>query len=335
MRRVHWVGSYPETTIDAAMRGMIQLSGEHLHAIPDGEPGRSWIDQDCVATLDLPAVRTLRRGVYRSYADLPIAWRRVGRELVPPMPHAARATAMDTALSLIQAETAGPPVVRQVGIPDPYQMPAFLLGLWRDRDAFVAETLHQVEMIHRALAAPVLQIECPTYAIKTVLLARLSYRSAARYADKVAARMADYIADCPAGMDFAVHLCTGDLGAVPVAHPSTVAPMVMLANAIAAHWPSGRTLATVHLPMCTGNSAPSPDPAYYTALAELELPEHTRLAAGFISPQLPTAALAGVLDLVETALDREVDVATHCGLGRMSLEHAEQAGKAARELAAH
>jgi hypothetical protein len=111
-------------------------------------------------------------------------------------------------------------------------------------------------------------------------------------------------------------------------------PTVQLANAIAAHWPRHTSLAYMHIPLAAGDDAPSLAQSYYAPLADLSLPAGTRLVAGFVHDALSEDQLREVLNMVESAVGRRVDVAAPCGLGRRDVATARDLMRGSRHLAA-
>ena len=109
-------------------------------------------------------------------------------------------------------------------------------------------------------------------------------------------------------------------------------PLVLLANAVAAAFPSGRVLEFVHAPFAAAVEPPISDEAFYEPLRELRLPDDVRFIAGFLHESLDLGAHQELLARIESLTGREVDVAAACGLGRRPTP--EQAFEAMREAAA-
>jgi len=95
-----------------------------------------------------------------------------------------------------------------------------------------------------------------------------------------------------------------------------VGPLVSLTQAIIGAWPEGRPLEYVHAPFAAADDPPPTDKSFYAPLAALELPEGTRFIAGFAHEDQSLDEQRRVLTTVEKLLDRPVDIASSCGLGR-------------------
>lgn len=101
--------------------------------------------------------------------------------------------------------------------------------------------------------------------------------------------------------------------------PASAQPLVLLANAIAARWPSGPdapVLEYVHLPFAAANEPPAETAAWYKPLSQLALPPDCRLAAGLVHEALDADVLRSLYAMVEDTYGAEVTVAATCGLGR-------------------
>jgi len=113
-----------------------------------------------------------------------------------------------------------------------------------------------------------------------------------------------------------VHLCLGDLNHKSLANMRDITPAVLVANEIAAAWPSGRPLEFIHMPFAAAEQPPSFDPAFYEPLRRLDIPESVRFVAGCIHESLSGDRQVELLRMIEDRLGREADVAAACGLGR-------------------
>lgn len=132
----------------------------------------------------------------------------------------------------------------------------------------------------------------------------------------MAGGLARLVQATPVGTRFAVHLCVGDLDHKPMRTPTDSRPLVTLANAIVRRWPDGRSLERVYLPLAAGDVPPPTDPSFYRPLRDLRLPADVRFAAGFLHESRTLDEQRAILDIIEGAFGRPVDVAAACGLGR-------------------
>jgi hypothetical protein len=143
-----------------------------------------------------------------------------------------------------------------------------------------------------------------------------------------------FVDRAPRDARFGIHLCLGDLGHKAMGRMRDASPVVHLANAVVAAWPAGPRLEYVHGPLAAGELPPTLDPAFYRPLAGLRLPESTRFAAGFLHESRSTEQARLILDLIESAYGREVDVAAACGLGRRGRDNALAVMRQAADLCA-
>jgi hypothetical protein len=95
-----------------------------------------------------------------------------------------------------------------------------------------------------------------------------------------------------------------------------VMPAVLVANEVAAAWPSDRPLEFIHMPFAAAAEPPSFDQDFYRPLTKLDLPPSVRFVAGCIHESLSDDQQADLLQMIESQVGREVDVAAACGLGR-------------------
>jgi hypothetical protein len=176
----------------------------------------------------------------------------------------------------------------------------------------------------------VFQIELPAELVAVSRAPRILRPAVARWMAGASVEPAKL---APNGTKFGVHLCFGDLNHKALMKVGKdCAPIVQLANAIAARWPSHTSLAYLHIPLAAGDNPPSLSGSYYDPLANLSVPTDTRLVAGFVHESLGQDKLRDVLGMVESAAGRRVDVAAPCGLGRRDPAMARDLMRASRQL---
>lgn len=140
------------------------------------------------------------------------------------------------------------------------------------------------------------------------------------------------IAGFPEGAEVVAHLCEGDWEHKAYSRPNTQL-MVDFALSLIRHWPAGRTLNGLHIPLGSGDSQPPLDPRHYEPLAELaaalrgmERPQGApapRLILGYIHEDNDLATQAKITGMIERATSENVKhVAPNCGLGRIDKEKA-------------
>ncbi len=315
----------------------VDTAGEFLDGlVPGGEadPYRAqWYVRPIIDRLgELPVLESVRSGDWSTLRSRDVFRLRPGRSLGEvdidaALGYAAEAERVRDALADIRRTNPG--LRLQVGIPTPFVI-AFIafearMLLWRrgsvgrgDRGRpyyrpLVDATVREIVRIREAWGDDVVfQLELPA---ETLLCARLPAglrRIPAALAGRAIARL---VARAPHDSRFGVHLCYGSLDGKPAVAPSSTAPIVALANAIARYWPAGRHLDFVHFPIGDGEQAPV-RPRYYAPLARLELPADTRLVAGLALPTQPLEQARQGLAAAEAAYGGVLDVASPCGLGR-------------------
>ena len=111
-----------------------------------------------------------------------------------------------------------------------------------------------------------------------------------------------------------------------------VAPLVALTQAIVAAWPAGRPLEFVHAPFAAADDPPPTTESFYAPLAALKLPSETRFIAGFAHEDQSLEDQLRVMGMLEKLLDRPVDIASSCGLGRRAAADARRTLERTAEL---
>jgi hypothetical protein len=205
----------------------------------------------------------------------------------------------------------------QVGIPGDIDLAMFTFGPagparhLRPFTETLAMTMHQV---YDLLGDDVLfQVEVPAEA---VLLARAPGRVRPALAALLARRIGALAQGAPEGARFGLHLCLGDMNHRAFGRVADAAPLVLLANAVAARWPARRPLSYVHMPLAAAEDPPSADAAFYAPLAGLRLGAGTRFVAGFAHEGQSAADQLAIRALIEDAAGHPVDISSSCGLGR-------------------
>jgi hypothetical protein len=136
--------------------------------------------------------------------------------------------------------------------------------------------------------------------------------------------LTDLVAVAPEGARVGVHLCLGDMNHRALGRMRDVRPLVHLANAIAGRWPAGRHFEYVHAPLAAAVKPPVNQRRFYQPLERLRLAASVPLVAGFVHERLSLDANRTLDRHLRGLLDREVGVATSCGLGRRDRESARQ-----------
>ncbi len=319
-RQAHLVGSLPGPDARTAMTTALDIVGPYLRSLPDGETGprNNWVGSAIDGLRGHPDLEVRGHGSGGDGAGQ-LRVRRGHRLFGASMDFGHVAATRDSHPVFEQLTADRDDVAFQQGFPGDFDMAALTLGplaALRDRRAFTEATLAEIRGV-RQIAGPsaLFQIEVPlelvvmarTPAPGRPLLARLLTRNVTRLA-----------AAAPAGTRFAVHLCVGDQEHRALVRPTDVMPLVVLANEIAAHWPSSNPLVLVHAPFAAADHPANTDPAFLAPLRHLRLPAGVAFAAGFAHESQSLRDQVRIRDHAEALLGREVVVAAACGLGRRS-----------------
>jgi hypothetical protein len=327
-RSIHFVGSMPGTDAAEVMRDGLRRSGRAALCMPDGEIGErgSWIMPVIEGFRTHPGFELRRDGDWSCYEKAPVFRLRRGYRLV----------AGDLRIGQAEQFEASYPIFRQVRDELGYTDVAFQVGLAGDLDfslftfgpggafthrrPFAEALVREIERMHAVAGSDVIfQLELPA---ELVLVTKAPAVLRPAIAGLLAAGVAKLAAAAPRGARFGVHLCVGDLRHKALGRLRDARPVTLLANAIAAAWPAGRSLEYVHVPLAAGD-APAPlDGAFYAPLAGLRLPAATRFAAGFVHEERSLDELRSTLCLVEESYGGAVDVASACGFGRQNADTA-------------
>lgn len=323
-RGVHFVGSYPADSTDAAMRTMLDGAGPLLRTLPTGETRRyEYYIRPIVEDLVAQGVLEVRKpGQWRTLRDIP-------RYGIPREPTAAgnrmdlgyqreAAEAMPV-FAALREEYGREGLALQIGMPTDLSLAGIAFGVQgvrrSRRKAFAEATIRAIATIVQASGDDVvIQLEAPAELVLMALTQPL-HRAVERLMG-LAEAITGLAAVAPPGTRFGVHLCLGSLHnrGIPL---RTARPLVDLTNSVVRHWPSGRTLEYIHAPFAAGAKPPTTKARFYAPLADLSLSKDTRFYAGFVHESPTETEQRKTLQSIENALGRPVDgVACACGLGR-------------------
>lgn len=321
-RQAHLVGSIPAEDGPAAMRMGLDTLGPHLRSLPDGETGerRNWIIHMIEGLRSHPDLEIAKDGDWSDYDKTPRFRIRKGHRLYGANLDFGVLAAVERswpAFEAVRAEANRPDLSFQVGIPGDFDLAMFTLGpagALRHRRAFTEAMIREIRSVHARLGDQVIfQLEVPA---ELVLLARMPGRLQPAAAGKLGQEIAALAAAAPDGARFGVHLCLGDMNHRALGSLADVAPLVRLANAIAARWPQGRPLEFLHAPFAAADLPPPTDAGFYAPLAELRTPRGVRFIAGFAHEALTLDEQRRIRALIDGHVGRPVDIAAACGFGR-------------------
>lgn len=330
MRKVHLVGSLPaESAEDAFAMVADELGDRVIDHVPDGETGdrSNWIGRLIESHRDHPDLELAREGAWTSYEDTPAFKVRRG--------HAFEWVELDyveafrASWPAFQAARPRLPVGTrlQVGIPGVLDLAMSTFGFdptkaLRNTGPFRDATVRELTVIaDQAGSDVVFQIEIP---IELGMLHRVPSQAQAigAAAKLIAKEVATTVSRGPLDAHYGLHLCYGDLNNRSMITSDDLRPTVALTNALVKAWPPRRPLEFVHLPFAHGEDPAPTDPEVYAPLGDLAVSPTTRVIAGFVHEKNSEEESRRLLETIEGAARRQVDVAAACGLGRRDRDQA-------------
>jgi len=331
-----FIGSMPAAGVEEAMRMMLDGAGEHLCYLPDGEPPprNNWII-NILETVENqhPALEVRVPGDNSDYDKMRSMRVRSGHTFTGDHLNLGYATAFQSSRPVFRKlcmEYGYPHMVQQVGVASDLDLSMATFGktlaAFKQKKTYTDALVREISSIHEQVVDPIgragvlFQIEM---SFPVVLLNTLPPLLRPLVADHLGRGIANLVRRCPFGALFGLHLCLGDYHHNAATHLEDMSPVVLLSNAIVRHWPRGRQLAYLHLPMAHGDKpSPSDWEGFYAPLRRLRAPEGTRVVAGFLHEHSSMSDLRWIRNEVNRMLGRPFDVAASCGLGRRSVEDA-------------
>jgi len=337
-RHAHLVGSVPGESPAEAMQLAMTTLGPHLRCLPDGETGdrRNWIISIIENLRGHPALELAKEGDWSDYDKTPRFKVRRGHQLLGASLDFGQLSAVEAsrpAFEEVRRESGRADLDYLVGVPGDFDMAMFTLGpvgALRHRRAFTEATVAQITRIYAMLGdQAIFQLEVPA---ELVLLTKLPAALHPPLARMFGKWLAGVAAASPEGARFGIHLCLGDMNHRAFGRMKDVAPLVALTQAIVAAWPAGRPLEFVHAPFAAADDPPPTTESFYAPLAALKLPSETRFIAGFAHEDQSLEDQLRVMGMLEKLLDRPVDIASSCGLGRRAAADARRTLERTAEL---
>lgn len=121
-----------------------------------------------------------------------------------------------------------------------------------------------------------------------------------------------------AGTHFGIHICLGDLNNKALVHAKTLDKMVSFSNKLVAGWSPQHHLDYVHFPLAEAETPPPLDAHFYEPLRHIHLPKGVRFVAGFVHEKLSSEDGQRLRTIIESVRGDAVDIACSCGMGRRS-----------------
>ncbi len=341
-RHAHLVGSLPFDSEREAMEKALRYLGPHLLSLPDGEVGektstypkgtrQGWITAQVQRCADSGAFQVLReivrepeRGLQKDYQSGYLLKASFPPERWPSHLTLGYRESFEKSYPVFAAlrREHGLESLRfQVGVPAGLDITMTSMQpeeAVRYAPAFNRQIALEVNAIAAAAAGEVVvQIEVPVELGMVV--------SQPETANGLPLQSILSLVDLlnPA-VPVGIHLCLGDLNNRALTRLSTTGHLVRMSNLLVQRWPHDHPLAFIHYPLAEGQQPPRSEEGFYAPLAELQLPESSRMIAGFVHEGASEAELGRILAVVEAAVGRRVDVASSCGLGRRKREVAEE-----------
>lgn len=341
-RKALLVGSLPFTDEENAMTRALNILGEHLFCLPDGEIGEktpgypngkraAWVMTAInLCSADSANWETVRQAK-NDANGFPTGYQTVQR-LRPKRSPSEMHRYLDFGyhdyfrssypiFRRLRMERGLTDLKFQVGLPTGLGISFSMMhpiNALRYADAFNRRLAYEVnEILKEAGDDVILQIELPgevamAYQLPDTLVG-LALRSVWGLLKKI---------EIPA--QIGVHLCLGDLNNIALIHPKTLDKMVRFSNALVDGWPAKHRLAYIHYPLAEAADPPTLDPAYYAPLRAIQLPFGTQFIAGFVHERRTLEEHQQLVGMIEQVYGQPVGVACSCGLGRRTTPVAEQ-----------
>lgn len=341
-RKTLLVGSLPFANEEEAMKRAVDVLGDTLLSLPDGEIGEksdrypignrsawvSYLIDEWVA--DTENWQLVKEGVYNANG-FPINPQSIAKVRPKKSPqemiehlnfHYAECFQQSYPhFQRIRAERNLQNLRFQVGIPTGLALCIIALPIiqaFRYMDAFNRRLAFEVnEILAQAKEDVVIQIEIPAEVRMALQLPKFMI-------GWVVGRLLQLIHYIQTPAQIGLHLCYGDLNNEAFAHPKTLHKVVAFANEIFARWPQTHQLRYLHVPLAAGKEPPTLSSEYYQPLQNLHIPEGTRFVAGFVHEKRSLDELKEIQQVIDQTVGYPVDVACSCGLGRRSEEVGQQ-----------
>ncbi len=351
-RYAHLVGSMPFENETEAMGRALDTLGCHLHSLPDGEIGvkSSQYPKGCRSAW----TQIIMDGMEADTDNWKVKKRAIRNEIGVPV-HYTKASKLSPKRSPKDVEKylnfkwldyfkESYPIYRklkkekkleylkfQVGLPTGLGITFVVLGPingLRYAQAFNQRMAYEANEIAK-IADPndlIFQIEVPIEVIMFHMLppviSNIAFGS-----------ITGLIKMLNPSIPIGIHLCLGDLNNESLARISNLNNLVSFSNKLINKIPKTHKLEFIHYPLAEGSIPPTTNPVFYERLKKIKLPEHTRFIAGIVHEKLPMESQKKLVRHIEHILNRKVDIACSCGMGRRTAAIADELLNIQQELA--
>lgn len=317
------VGSVPLADSEQVFRAAVEILGDRLRRVPDGETGdrTNWIGWQFAVMAQTPGIERVPTPD-DAYTSLP-SFRLAGSAdeiAFGNLGYADAALASWAVFQRLQADGVIPAHVKfQVSLPTPL---APVTGFVTPEDQAAVEgpyeqrLMHELGQILDAIPHDRLAIQWDV-AVEFGILERtfpsFLWELGDGMVDSIVERLIRYAGQVPEDVELGIHLCYGDAGHKHFKEPEDTSLLVEVANKVSAG--VSRPIAWLHLPVPRDRD----DDAYFAPLENLELHPETELYLGLVHY---TDGVDGTQRRIEAA-DRHTGafgVATECGFGRRPSE---------------
>lgn len=337
-RQTLLVGSLPFENEEVAMTQALEMLGESLFSVPDGEIGEkseaypigkraAWV----MSSIDICAMDTenwkITKKSVRAENGFPNDYVSLDRLQPKHSPNRIKQHLnfryheyFQTSYPVFQKlrqRTGLNEVKFQVGIPTGLGITFCMLSpinAFRYYKVFNARLAYEVnEILKQAGEDVIVQLEIPAELA-------LAYKLPKALANIALNSIFDLVRQLNPIGKIGLHLCFGDLNNLPITHAKTLDKMVYFVNLIAEKWPKTHHLSYMHFPLAEAKNPPPLEKSYYEPLKQIQLPEEIRFIAGFVHESRSIEELRQILSNIEEVRNHTVDIACSCGLGRRSPE---------------
>lgn len=341
-RQALLIGSLPYANEEAAMRKALDVLGDDLFCLPDGEIGdrdeiykkgrrMGWVQTAIQRNVDSGAFkvdkdiqRDAATGLFKNYQDLFVLNPRYSpKELVSHLNFGYLEFFQKSypIFKQLREEYKKPGLVFQVGIPTGLAIALLSmspLAALRYRSAFDERLSYEANEIVKAAGDDVMiQVEVP-------IEMGLAQRLPGFMMWLLVNMLISLIKRLHPATRLGIHMCLGDLHNKSLVKLDMDGLIVRFANQVLDKFPADHRLEYVHFPFAEGEITPPTDPAVYATLKNIRMPKGARFIAGMVHEKLGLEDHATILKAIEAARGETIGVACSCGMGRRQSEVADR-----------